>query len=211
MVTATVHSCPPARPTRAISGHRDRTGHPDCLLSKNWEMAAMLIQRARARTGRSVKQPDRSPGQVQHCGPELLFRAFATLTLGAAALGGLSSVTGEAVQRSLDFLAGPEEPRPEMPHRVLVVVTADAVTAFGLVRPTAGRHPGCTVAGRRLRCPRRSPTLRDRPHNRRERRRPCGSNRQARLALGSVGHRQGRCEVGSCTGVTVVVVSFSER
>ena len=42
-------------------------------------------------------------------------------------------MTGEAVQRSLDFLAGPEEPRPEMPHRVLVVVTADAVTAFGLV------------------------------------------------------------------------------
>ena len=59
------------------------------------------------------------------------FRAFATLTLGAAALGGFSSVTGEALQRSLDFLAGPEEPRPELPHRVLVVVTTDAVTAFG--------------------------------------------------------------------------------
>ena len=92
----------------------------------------MLIQRARRELEEASNSPILALGRFSVADPNA-FRAFATLTLGAAALGGLSSVTGEAVQRSLDFLAGPEEPRPEMPHRVLVVVTADAVTAFGLV------------------------------------------------------------------------------
>jgi hypothetical protein len=108
---------------------------------------AVLINRARRELEEASDSAIVALGRFSVSDPNA-FRAFATLTLGAAALGGFSAVTGEAIQRSLDFLAGPEEPRPEMPHRVLVVVTPDAVTAFGPVhRQSVGTQAARWEAG----------------------------------------------------------------
>ena len=63
-------------------------------------------------------------------GPEV-FNDCVSLMAGAAALGGMSAATGEAVDRTIRFLTSgtPKRP-PGMPHHVLVVVGPESVTVF---------------------------------------------------------------------------------
>ena len=89
----------------------------------------MLIYRARRELEEVTSTPILALGRFTVSDPTAL-RNFAAFDARGAALGGLSRVTGEAVQHSLDLLAEPERPRPDMPHHVLVVVTRDAASAF---------------------------------------------------------------------------------
>ena len=96
-------------------------------------MEGMSLRRARAELSKLVDVPVTAVGRFTVFDPNT-FRAVAGFMAGAAALGGMSSVTGQAVEMTLDLLCGPVRPSPQLPHHVLVVVTEDAVTAFGTQR-----------------------------------------------------------------------------
>ena len=90
----------------------------------------MSLRRAREELCKLVDVPIEAIGRFTVYDPNT-FRAVAGFMAGTAALGGMSSVTGEAVEMTLELLCGPVRPSPKLPHHVLVVVTEDAVTAFG--------------------------------------------------------------------------------
>jgi hypothetical protein len=89
----------------------------------------MGLERALRQLEGQLSTPVTSVGLFAVPNPET-FRAFMSLAAGAAALGGMSNVTGDAVDHLVSWLSG-SSPRPAgMPHRVLVVVTPEAVALF---------------------------------------------------------------------------------
>ncbi len=92
--------------------------------------AMISVVRARRELQRGSRTPIEAVGRFTVDDPNQ-FRSLATIMLGGAALGGMSGVTGKAVEMSLDLVFGPWRPRPDLPHRVLLVVTPEALTAFG--------------------------------------------------------------------------------
>ncbi len=91
--------------------------------------------------------PITSAGMFSVPDPEV-FRRFVSLAAGAAALGGMSAATGEAVERLTSWLTGGPPRPPGMPHDVLVVVTNAAVVLFAHSRhATADSQADCFNAG----------------------------------------------------------------
>lgn len=89
----------------------------------------MSVRRAHRLLQGLVDAPVLAVGRFRPWDPTA-FDPVMTMMLGAAALGGLSPVTGDAVQKVFDFLTVPSATSPRLPHHILLVVTEDAVTAF---------------------------------------------------------------------------------
>jgi hypothetical protein len=107
----------------------------------------MRLARARRQLEGQLSTPVTSVGLFAVPNPET-FRAFMSLAARAAALGGMSSVTGEAVDHLVSWLSDSSARQAGMPRHVLVVVTPDAVVLFADAQLKTDRKAARFEAGR---------------------------------------------------------------